>query len=90
MVNPNGTIRGILTNEKYKGEALLQKTYTIDFLTKKKVENNGEVPMYYVEEAHPAIIDKDTWQAVHLEGRFGILMMKYEEELYGDVIISIK
>lgn len=46
---------------------MLQKTYTIDFLTKKKVKNNGEVPMYYVEESHPAIIDKDTWQAVQLE-----------------------
>lgn len=61
------TIRKILSNEKYKGDALLQKTYTVDFLTKKRVENNGEVPQYYVEESHPAIIDKDTWEAVQLE-----------------------
>ncbi|WP_245331584.1 recombinase family protein [Clostridium algifaecis] len=61
------TIRGILTNEKYKGDALLQKTYTVDFLTKKRVENNGEVPQYYVEESHPAIIDKEMWEAVQLE-----------------------
>lgn len=61
------TIRGILTNEKYKGDALLQKTYTVDFLTKKRVENNGEVPKYYVEESHPAIIDKEMWEAVQLE-----------------------
>jgi site-specific DNA recombinase len=50
----------MLSNEKYKGDALLQKTYTVDFLAKKRVENNGEVPQYYVEESHPAIIDKDT------------------------------
>ncbi len=47
----------MLSNEKYKGDALLQKTYTVDFLTKKRVENNREVPQYYVEESHPAIID---------------------------------
>lgn len=61
------TIRGILTNEKYKGDALLQKTYTVDFLTKKRVENKGEVPKYYVEDSHPAIIDKEMWEAVQLE-----------------------
>ena len=61
------TIRGILTNEKYKGDALLQKTYTVDFLTKKRVDNNGEVPQYYVEESHPAIIYKEMWEAVQLE-----------------------
>lgn len=57
----------MLSNEKYKGDALLQKTYTVDFLTKKRVENNGEVPQYYVEESHPAIIDKEMWGAVQLE-----------------------
>jgi len=61
------TVRKILSNEKYKGDALLQKTYTIDFLSKKRAENNGEVPMYYVEDSHPAIIEKDVWEAVQLE-----------------------
>lgn len=61
------SIRKMLSNEKYKGDALLQKTYTVDFLTKKRVENNGEIPQYYVEESHPAIIDKDMWEAVQLE-----------------------
>jgi len=61
------SIRKMLSNEKYKGDALLQKTYTVDFLSKKRVENNGEVPQYYVEESHPAIIGKDTWEAVQLE-----------------------
>lgn len=54
-------------NEKYKGDALLQKTYTVDFLSKKRAENDGDVPQYYVENSHPAIIDKDTWEAVQLE-----------------------
>ena len=57
----------MLSNEKYKGDALLQKTYTVDYLTKKRVENKGEVPQYYVEESHPAIIDKEMWEAVQLE-----------------------
>ena len=46
------SIRGILTNEKYKGDALLQKTYTVDFLNKKREENTGQVPQYYVEDSH--------------------------------------
>ena len=44
-----GAVRSILTNEKYKGDALLQKSYTVDFLTKKKKVNEGEIPQYYVE-----------------------------------------
>ena len=51
----------MLTNEKYKGDALLQKTYTVDFLSKKRADNNGQVPQYYVEDSHPAIIDKEMW-----------------------------
>ena len=58
----DGSIKKMLSNEKYKGEALLQKTYTVDFLTKKRAENTGQVPQYYVEESHPAIIEKDIWE----------------------------
>lgn len=61
------SIRKMLTNEKYKGDALLQKTYTVDFLSKKRADNNGQVPQYYVEDSHPAIIDKEMWEAVQLE-----------------------
>lgn len=50
-------IQSILTNEKYKGDALLQKVYTTDFLSKKKKKNEGEVPQYYVAGNHEAIID---------------------------------
>jgi hypothetical protein len=74
VINWNGTtkwyessLRKMLSNEKYKGDALLQKTYTVDFLTKKRLENKGEVPQYYVEDSHPAIIDKEVWEVVQLE-----------------------
>ena len=46
-----------MTNEKYCGDALLQKKYTPDYLTKKQVVNHGEIPQYYVEDIHEAIID---------------------------------
>lgn len=61
------TIMSILTNEKYKGDALLQKTYTSDFLTKKVKKNHGEVPQYYIENSHPAIIDPETFALVQDE-----------------------
>lgn len=62
-----GVIRSILTNEKYKGHALLQKTYCENFLTKKMVKNTGQVQQYYVEDSHPAIIDPDEFDAVQAE-----------------------
>ncbi|MGP6407250.1 recombinase family protein, partial [Streptococcus dysgalactiae] len=58
------TIKRMLRNEKYKGDALLQKTYTIDFLTKKKNINKGELPQYYVENNHEAIVERETFDAV--------------------------
>ena len=61
------SIRKMLTNEKYKGDALLQKTYTVDFLNKKRAENTGQLPQYYVEDNHPAIIDKVMWEAAQME-----------------------
>ena len=61
------TINKILRNEKYIGDALLQKTYTTDFLTKKRIKNNGTVPQYYVEGNHEAIIPKDIFLLVQEE-----------------------
>ena len=63
----SATIRSILTNEKYKGHALMQKTYCADFLTKKMVRNTGQVQQYYVEDSHPAIIRPDEFDAVQAE-----------------------
>lgn len=62
-----GTIQSILTNEKYKGDAVLNKTYISDCLTKKVKINNGERPKYYVENNHPAIIDSTTFGRVQEE-----------------------
>lgn len=61
------TIKKILQNEKYIGDALLQKTYTIDFLSKKRVVNNGIVPQYYVENSHEAIIPRELYMQVQDE-----------------------
>ena len=61
------TLKKILTNEKYIGDALLQKTYTVDFLNKKRVANNGIVPQYYVENSHPAIIPREKFMKVREE-----------------------
>lgn len=60
-------IQQILTNEKYIGDALLQKTYTVSILDKKRAANNGEMPKYYVEGSHEAIIDRDVFMKVKAE-----------------------
>ena len=63
----SSTVESILKNEKYKGDALLQKTFTTDFLTKKKKINEGEVPQYYVENSHPFIINPEVFDLVQEE-----------------------
>lgn len=57
----------MLQNEKYIGDARLQKTYTVDFLNKKRVQNNGIVPQYYVENSHEPIIPRDLYMQVQEE-----------------------
>ena len=61
------TTNAIAANEKYKGDAVLQKKFTVDFLTKKQKINEGEVPQFYVENSHPAIIRPDEWNRVQDE-----------------------
>lgn len=63
----SNVILGILHNEKYAGDMLLQKTFRPDFRTKISRENHGEVRQYYVENSHQAIIDSDTFKAVQSE-----------------------
>ena len=63
----DGVIRGMLQNEKYMGDALLQKTYIADLFTRQTKKNTGELPQYYVENSHPAIIDRLTFQRVQEE-----------------------
>ena len=57
-------VKSILTNEKFKGDGRLQKVYTVSFLTKEKRKNTGQVPQYYVEGDHEAIIDPATFDLV--------------------------
>ena len=56
-----GTIKGILSNEKYCGDVLYQKTYTKDFLTHKSVKNDNILIQYHWENCHPAIIERGKW-----------------------------
>ncbi len=60
-------VRNMLRNEKYTGDALLQKTYITDCISKKVKKNCGERPMYYVENHHAAIIPKEVFQRVQEE-----------------------
>ena len=55
------TVHYILNNERYMGDALLQKSYTTETLPFKRKMNHGELPKYYVENSHPAIIDSATF-----------------------------
>ena len=61
------TVKSIITNEKYKGDALLQKQYTTDFLQKKRKKNEGEIPQYYVEGHHKPIILPPVFDYVQAE-----------------------
>lgn len=64
--NPR-TVNRMLRNENYKDDALLQKYFTVDYLTKKIKPNEGEVPQYYVKGHPPAIIDPETFDFVQTE-----------------------
>lgn len=63
----DSVVRKMLQNEKYTGDALLQKAYTADLFNHERRKNMGELPQYYVHECHPAIIDRDTFQRVQEE-----------------------
>ena len=63
----DSTVQHMLRNEKYIGDALLQKTYIQDIFTRKSMKNEGQLPKYYVHNCHPAIIDRSTFQKVQEE-----------------------
>ena len=70
----SATVRSILSNEKYCGNVLYQKTYSKDYLTHKTVKNNEVLPQYFWENNHPAIINKKTWdkaQELLSSGKYG-------------------
>lgn len=60
-------ITSIVTNEKYAGDAILQKTYIPDYLSHKPKKNKGELKKYHVSDSHPAIIDKEEWEMTQAE-----------------------
>ena len=62
-----GTIRSILSNEKYCGDVLMQKVFISDCITKKEVKNNGQLPMYLIRNNHKGIVSRDTFNAVQAE-----------------------
>lgn len=77
------TIVGMLKQEKYMGDSLLQKWVTTDFLNHTLKKNTGQVTQYYVENSHPAIIDKDTWDAVQEElERRNVYCQNYHLSMY--------
>lgn len=63
----SSTVNSILKNEKYKGDALLQKKFTVDFLSKKQKTNEGEIPQYYVEGSHEGIVSAEVYDLVQYE-----------------------
>ena len=77
----SNSVSGILKNEKYKGDALLQKTYTVDYLTKTVARNKGEVAQYYVENSHEGIVSREIFDMVQDE-------MKRRRNYTGDKSIS--
>lgn len=88
------TIASILQNEKYAGDAILQKSYTVDFLTKKRAANDGKFKKYHIKDDHEAIVDRVTWEAAQMERARRIKYMEdhhcisYARNQYGDPFYS--
>lgn len=79
------TLQSMLENEKYKGDAILQKGYTADFLTKRRAKNEGQLQSFYIEDDHEAIIDPDTWNCVQKElERRKKFMEEHDLKAYGN------
>lgn len=78
------TVQSILKNEKYMGDLILQKGYTVDFLSKKRAKNNGKFPKYYVENAHDPIVPREVFMQVQGEflRREGVKEVTGEKEVH--------
>ena len=87
------TVQSILKNEKYAGNALLQKKFTTDFLTKTIKVNEGEVPQYFVTNSHPAIIPQDTFDLVQSEiarrAKLGKQLTSSDSPFTGKIICGV-
>lgn len=84
-------VRHILTNEKYKGDAILQKTYTVDFLSKEVRVNNGERKQWYIRDSHDAIITPEAFQLVQaeLKRRGGARGRHFESPFTGNLYCGV-
>ena len=71
----SSTVLNILKNEKYQGDAKLQKTYSKDHISKKKCTNRGELDSYYIEGNHPPIVSKEIWEEAQCQ-----MKMRAEEK----------
>jgi site-specific DNA recombinase len=81
------TINKMLSNEKYMGDTLFQKTYSEDFLSKKRLKNDGEVESYYIKNSHPAIVDRVLFNKVQVEKKKRARIIKKSD---GTIEISKK
>lgn len=75
-------IKKILMNEKYCGDALLQKVFTSDFLTKTRKKNNGEIKQYYITDGHEAIISKEQFEIAQVEIKKREKIRKANKDLF--------
>lgn len=82
------TLEKILQNEKYIGDALLQKTVTVDFFTKNRTKNNDIVPQYYMENSHGSVILRDLYMQVQ-EMMVRRANLHSGQKEYGDVVEEI-
>lgn len=83
--NPTWTadsVRKILINEKHKGDAVCQKTVTVDYLTHKRVPNINQKPKYYIKNNHPGIVSEEIWNRVQEEMRRRSDMKRNPEQKY--------
>lgn len=80
------TVRSTLTNEKYKGDTLLQKTYTVDFITKEVRKNNGEVRQYLIEHSHCKHITKMVLYQISCRATLAVCVLT----LPNDVVIPLR
>ncbi|MEC1771958.1 recombinase family protein [Schinkia azotoformans] len=79
----------ILTNEKFAGHALLQKTITVDFLTHKRIRNDGSERQYFIRNHHPAIISDEDWNAVQQEMKRRSKMLRDPDGKYAQVYSNV-
>ena len=81
------SVLSILQNEKYKGDALIQKTYTESYLTHKSVKNKGELPSYYIEDDHEAIVSKEVFELAQVVRKSKKKTNQYRKNLFSQKLV---